>query len=232
MEQYYLHNGKDQLGPYSIADLSSQGINSNTHVWKEGMNYWARAGELDELKLLFGNVPPPFRQIIESHKAPEPKISATYKIGSFIGRNLFLCLGILILVIMIPFIVFQSSQSTSVFPQLAEKSQAELKAELKSREQENPAAYIGTKITMRGNLIGQKVIEGTISNTASAATFKGILIEISFISKTQTVIATKSFTIYEVIKPQQKLSIKKIKIFAPKDTEEFSSRILSATPVE
>ncbi|MFY8185430.1 MAG: GYF domain-containing protein, partial [Bacteroidia bacterium] len=40
MKKYFLHNGKDQDGPYSVDDLKLKGLTAKTMVWFEGISTW------------------------------------------------------------------------------------------------------------------------------------------------------------------------------------------------
>lgn len=61
--QFFAAIGGAQAGPFDMATLGakvkSQEVTRETLVWKEGMPTWTPAGEVDELKSLFGAVPPP-----------------------------------------------------------------------------------------------------------------------------------------------------------------------------
>jgi membrane protease subunit (stomatin/prohibitin family) len=61
--QYYVLINNEQNGPHSIDSIKlliSQGqITKDTLVWKEGMAEWGNIIEQNDLKLLFGAVPPP-----------------------------------------------------------------------------------------------------------------------------------------------------------------------------
>jgi membrane protease subunit (stomatin/prohibitin family) len=61
--QYYVLINNQQNGPHSIDSIKlliSQGqITKDTLVWKEGMAEWGNIIEQNDLKLLFGAVPPP-----------------------------------------------------------------------------------------------------------------------------------------------------------------------------
>lgn len=61
MKKYFLHNGQQQYGPYSLEELKSMNIAPETMAWYDGLPQWMRADQIEELKSLFGNaVPPPF----------------------------------------------------------------------------------------------------------------------------------------------------------------------------
>ena len=67
--QYWLHIDGTQHGPFQMEELVKAGITPDTYVWREGLEDWIMAKELDELAILFtepetaqndfGNVPLP-----------------------------------------------------------------------------------------------------------------------------------------------------------------------------
>jgi len=93
---YFLHNGINQLGPFTIDDLRKRGILSDTPVWKEGLKDWKKAGELDELAELFSQVPPTFKAESFSSITQSKTVSSTEKLGYKLGR--FLGLGGLLVI--------------------------------------------------------------------------------------------------------------------------------------
>ncbi len=58
---FFTHTGQQQEGPFSIEDLTNKRISKTDMVWREGMEKWLPAGEIDELKTLFVVVPPPLQ---------------------------------------------------------------------------------------------------------------------------------------------------------------------------
>jgi hypothetical protein len=57
--QYYLHDGKEQHGPFSLDELRSHSLlKPDTPIWHEGMSNWVKAKEVEELKTLFKPPPP------------------------------------------------------------------------------------------------------------------------------------------------------------------------------
>ena len=245
MSQDYLHDGQNQIGPFSIDELMRKNISGETFVWKEGMADWVKAKEIPDLKEIFGNTPPPFRASVNNPKPPltsagTKEASGTYKTGNWIGRNLKLTFFILALVVLAAYLFYvnrsRSDYSYSPFQDSLtlprEKTPEELRMELQTKEKENPTEYLKPALTRRKNLIGENVFEGTITNTASAASFKDIAIKIVYLSKTRSVIGYHEFVVYEVIGPQQTVSIRKVKFFPPEDTDEYRFDITSAIPVE
>lgn len=61
MSEYYILNGSEQQGPYTIDQLRGR-VTPQTYVWREGLPDWIQAGDLPELSGLLvpeGAVPPP-----------------------------------------------------------------------------------------------------------------------------------------------------------------------------
>ena len=61
--QFFVAVNGQQTGPFNMQQLQQLVINgqiqSNSFVWKQGMQNWEEAGKLIELQSLFGAVPPP-----------------------------------------------------------------------------------------------------------------------------------------------------------------------------
>lgn len=62
MRHYYIHDGQMEKGPFDFEELKSQSLGKETPVWYEGLESWAKAENLDELKEYFNkrSTPPPF----------------------------------------------------------------------------------------------------------------------------------------------------------------------------
>ena len=69
MKQYYIYDGQIKKGPFNLEQLKSQSLSRETPVWYEGLENWAMAGNLEELKELFirKNVPPPLPKSFEKN---------------------------------------------------------------------------------------------------------------------------------------------------------------------
>jgi hypothetical protein len=65
MKKYFLHNGKEQQGPFTIEDLKAKNICKDTPVWYDGLDSWTTVDKIDELKeLLKTKTPPPIQNQI------------------------------------------------------------------------------------------------------------------------------------------------------------------------
>jgi len=60
MEKYYYIDGSgQQQGSVDANELTKLGVTKETLVWKEGMDEWKKAGEVEELAGIFRSMPPP-----------------------------------------------------------------------------------------------------------------------------------------------------------------------------
>lgn len=58
--QYYLHDGREQYGPFALDELRNQSLlKSDSLIWHEGMTDWVKANQVEELKEFLKLVPPP-----------------------------------------------------------------------------------------------------------------------------------------------------------------------------
>jgi hypothetical protein len=100
MKTYYLHNGSENEGPFDFEELKSKKINRTTPVWREGMEDWKTAGEVEELKSILETVPPPIKSFTTTRSIPEEqKKEKNPKILGLTKNNFLLVTGIFVLVI-------------------------------------------------------------------------------------------------------------------------------------
>lgn len=59
MQQFYIHKDEQQQGPFTKDELKDLKITRDTMVWFEGEENWKKAIEIDELKDIIKNIPPP-----------------------------------------------------------------------------------------------------------------------------------------------------------------------------
>lgn len=98
---------------------------------------------------------------------------------------------------------------------------------LEQTEKKTPKRFLTVEGTDRRNLIGQRVIKGTITNKATVAGYKDIDVEISFYSKTGALLEKSHEVIYETIAAGNSTSFK-TKYFAPKGTDSIAMKIYAA----
>ena len=80
MNRYYMADGMVQRGPFEVADLPGQGLRADTLVWKEGMDQWRRADEVEELIFagVLGQVRPEVGPTTPPQLPPAPSASLPY----------------------------------------------------------------------------------------------------------------------------------------------------------
>lgn len=113
----------------------------------------------------------------------------------------------------------------------AEPTHEDIKISLEEKEKLNPTEFLKAEGTYRQNLIDEWVLEGTVSNTASIAKYKDVVLKIIYYSKTQTEIGSEEKTLFEYFNPnsQQKF---KIKSAGFEGTASIGFEITSASAVE
>lgn len=55
---FYILNKGETKGPYSLDDLRKMQITRSTYIWKQGMDNWIQAANVDELDSLLNETPP------------------------------------------------------------------------------------------------------------------------------------------------------------------------------
>lgn len=104
----------------------------------------------------------------------------------------------------------------------------EAKLTVEESETANPLAFLSTDGKFRPALLGGDfLLEGTINNNATTVTYKDIVIDIEFYSKTNSLVGTKQKTFYEFIKPGDTYNFR-FKIWAPKGSATVGWNIVSA----
>ena len=101
------------------------------------------------------------------------------------------------------------------------------KETLEQTEKKNPKRFLSVEGSDRKNLIGQRVIKGTISNKATVASYKDVDIELSFYSETGALLEKDHEVIYETITAGNSTNFK-TKYFAPKGTDSVVMKIAGA----
>jgi hypothetical protein len=115
-----------------------------------------------------------------------------------------------------------------------QKSETEIKQDLKNVELSNPSKYLSKRNGMyRVRLIRKEVVfTGTFNNNSTLTTFYDLSVQISFYSKTGTNMGTEIHTFYENIKPGGKSNYNKTiaipNYISKKDLETVTLKILNA----
>ncbi|CAN5833455.1 hypothetical protein BH11BAC7_BH11BAC7_33380 [soil metagenome] len=104
----------------------------------------------------------------------------------------------------------------------------EQKMTLEEQEKQNPLSFLSSDGTYRKNLLGRFVLDGTITNKATVATYKDIVLQIKFYSQTETLLGTKDFSIYEYYPPGSTKTFQ-LKVDAVNGTEKIGWSIIKAS---
>ncbi|MEG0760018.1 RDD family protein [Chryseobacterium sp.] len=84
MEQkYFIHDGFDKKGPYTLDELLKLDLKRYTLIWHSGLNNWMEADKLPEFKHLFAMTPPPIslRKEVPPPVYQYPSSNSHYNIG-------------------------------------------------------------------------------------------------------------------------------------------------------
>jgi hypothetical protein len=108
-----------------------------------------------------------------------------------------------------------------------EKTYEENKESLADKEKNNPARFLKVDNRDRGNLIGQTVVIGHLTNTATVCTYKDVDVKMTFYSKTGTKLDEAIETVYETIPPGKTVKFK-LKQFAAKGTDNVKVEVIKA----
>lgn len=126
------------------------------------------------------------------------------------------------------------------------KTPEELKMELAAHEKAEPLTYLTVDATMREDQVMTReeglfhsaeyspdgnTIHGTITNTATIAKFKDVVLIVTFYSQTDTPIDSQEFTFYEFYGPNTTNNYE-LKVYPPEQMAKFGIEIKKATPVD
>lgn len=227
MREYFLHNGQDQIGPLTLEELRKRGINSKSMIWYKGIPSWIEASEIDELKEILDDTPPPYSR---NRDTPPPLQKAKVvfekdyinevekKIPSSTGKKFFK-LGLLLLAIVGLFVVIGK-----LFPS---KENLEKKTPLEYLELSKASGSIYRSYYESD---GDVVITGEIINKSQYTRYKDFVIEVQYLSKTKTLIATTDYVLYDQVEPGRTAYIKtQLKEKAPDGAYELTWKLLDAT---
>ena len=125
-------------------------------------------------------------------------------------------------------IILSSACNNKAKDAAAEKENYQKAAEtLLEKEKKNPISFLTVNSHDKHNLLGQTVIKGSINNKAKVCAYKDVQLELSFFSKTGTLLEKDNEIVYDNIEPGKSADFK-TKYFAPKGTDSVAIKILSA----
>lgn len=224
MKEYFLHNGTEQQGPFSLDELKLKSINKDTPIWHNQLTDWTTADKIEELQnILRVSTPPPLNK-----QKPEQKTAALpQKKGSniTIWSILQILAGLFLASLLIMFFIenFNSSSSTS-----GETYEQKVMT-VEEIERATPTDFLKASGTYKENFWGNKFnINVVITNEATVATYKDAIIRITYYSKTKTEIVSKDYTIYEIFPPTSSKTVE-LKIDNYQNVNSLGWDVISAT---
>ena len=233
MKTYYVRINNESQGPFSLDELQNLSISREIYVWKQGMNDWMQAKDVVELGPILQKATPPFTApppFEQAHTAPinqqthyqasQPPVSTTERVGFHLGRFLKRFSVVIILVlIMVGALYYRNAEASSAaFDTYSDP------------EQSSPASYLDVASgDAQQNLVGQMVIKGSITNSASHTNYKDAIIRVTFYSATESEIDSKEYVIYEYFPYGSKKEFK-LKVDKPKATKSYNITAIGATP--
>jgi hypothetical protein len=239
MKKYFLNDGKTQQGPFDIAELKTKNITPQTPIWHEGLPNWTVAGNVEELKDLFKIVtPPPFIQQSPPPFVPQPQQqaipkSSTYQKASIeksrSSRTPFFIVGGVITFLIILYVI-RSNHNSNRSNLVEGQSYNEKVMSIEETELSQPVRFLSAAGVYNSNLWGDVFkVHGTITNTATAATFKDAVVKVTYYSKTKTVLTSKVYTIYDFFPPHETKNFE-LKISNYQDVSTIGWEVINAQP--
>jgi hypothetical protein len=214
MNKYYLHNGSENIGPFNLEELKSKKITKTTQVWYEGLVDWKNAGEVDELNSILSSVPPPIKSFATAAPSQKIKEIPDAKKSSW-GKIILKSIVVTILIIVtVGFIANYSSRDSDT------ASYEESVMTIADVESSTPMEFLNADGKYHRTLLGDQIsINGQSQNKATVTTYKDVVIEVIFYSKTNSEVGREQFTIYDFFEPNSKKDFKlKVKNYSNVET--------------
>lgn len=234
MKKYFLHNGTEQQGPFDLDDLKAKLVNKDTPIWYDGLPDWTTAEKIDELKeILRTSTPPPF----ETKQSAPPPInkkttqqtqtqSATTQPQkkNTVGRTILIVVIILAVIVGGLAIIDNMNRGSG-----SGNSYQEQVMTIEEIERSQPTSFLSASGTYKDNFWGDKFkVNCVITNEATVATYKDVVIRITYYSKTETALGSRDHTIYETFPPTSTKTVE-LKIDNYKDVKSLGWDVISAT---
>lgn len=125
-------------------------------------------------------------------------------------------------------IILSSCQRSSNSNNFTEKSYEDKVLSIKDEESLRPINFLNASGTYRENFLGDKFkIDCTITNSATAASFKDVVLRVTFYSKTKTVLGTEEITVYEKFPPNSRKTVK-LKVNAYQNVSSIGWDVINA----
>ncbi len=222
MKRYYLHNGKEQQGPYDAEDLRHKNLQKQTPIWYEGLSEWTTADQIEELKDLLGNTTPPPFQGSHSYQA-QPVVKKKSRVGVFLQL-----LGVAGAIFIVTMVVKANIDDVEVEPNSNGQTYEEKVMTVEEIERSQPAKFLIADGKYKENIWGNKIkVNGVITNTATVASYKDAVVRVTYFTKTKTELGSKDYKIYEHFPPHSTIKFD-LKIENYKDVNTIGWEVIQA----
>lgn len=235
MKKYFLSDGENKTGPFSLEEIKQKNISSNIQVWHEGLDDWVTAKEIPVLKdfITKDQTPPPIKRIENSQPPPvkrnqdlKESNSKTKKKRSLMGMLALISIPILIIGVIGLFIV--ENINNSYYESASTLTYTEKIMTVEEEERANPVKFLEADGTYRENFGGDKFkISGKIKNKATVATYKDATVRVTYYTKSKTKLGSEDYTIYEVFPPNSTKEFK-LKVQNYKDVDSLGWEVINA----
>jgi hypothetical protein len=177
--KFFISDGKTQQGPFLPDELKLMKLTPKTLVWYEGLDKWTPAENFPDLHDCFKIAsPPPLR-----------------KKKNYAG----------LIIISAFFLVLVWFASTRIL--FADNNYYDGKRSVEQHEKAYPVNFLTATGTFRENFWGTKYkVDCKIQNQASVATYKDVIVEFTYYSKSGTALHTFRRTFYEKFPPNSQRS--------------------------
>lgn len=113
-------------------------------------------------------------------------------------------------IVLVAFILFrlqnEEGYTSNSSIMVSEKTPVDAKQDLRQKEIQHPADYIGGKIASHTNLKGETALEGTLINRATIVNYKDVVIVISLLPATNAPVEKLRYTINKELTAGQSIA--------------------------
>ena len=225
MKKYFVRLGSKQHGPATIEELKKMNISRDTLVWFKGLSKWTPADQIPEIKdVLFGasmssssygqtskattqrrRTQTSIDEIVKSFETKErPKSKATtWIVLLVIGAGLYFAYD-----------KFKDEfNTTSTTPTVVDSSTSSVEEKIEPKmerpQKKSEAAYPINYLTIKVKLDSDaENVTGTITNTASTATYKDVTFTVFYENANGTTLDLEEFTVKDKVPPGETVRFK------------------------
>jgi len=219
MKTYYIHDGHQQLGPFSASELKERNVTRCTPVKTDGQKNYVTACEIPELNELLQN---------GSASAGTIKIRTSKK-------SLVWLIGLAVLIpgsFIFYDLLHNTPDSDAVAASIIQPNrQYTGLPKSAGNDPADAAQFLTVHGKMHNNLTGKKIIKGRITDIAGKRGYKDLQIAVTFLSSSLAELQTQRIFVNDSVSINSSISFRNV-LKAPEETAGFRLKIISATPLQ